>query len=184
MCESKLSNEQKTYVVQRLAGFDSGGAVAKWLREEYEVTISRQAIKYYDPTSYRGRRCAEPWKSLFYETRAAIIAGKAEIGAANKMVRVRWLDIMARAEMDKENSVRAAALLRQVAEEMGDRFTNRQKLEHTGKDGGTIDIAAVTDRDRVRALAALINKVKAAGAPASDAAQCDAAESVDDDQNA
>ena len=176
MGKSKLSDEQKDYVVRRLAGHDSPSAIVKALAEDFGVSVTRNAVIRYDPTSYIGaRECAKRWRKLFLEARAAFNAGKTDIGAANKMVRVRWLDGMARAAMDKEHFMLAAALLKQVAEEMGDRFTNRQKLEHTGKDGGAIDIAAVSDHDRARAIAALINKAKAAGAPASEPAQTGAA---------
>src|SRR3954469_17897064 len=92
----KLTTEQQIELVQRLAGYDSTRAIVKWLREEYGITLTRQTVLYYDPTSYCGRHGTDRWRSLFWETRKAITAGRADIGAANKMVRVRWLDAMAR----------------------------------------------------------------------------------------
>jgi len=118
MTDNKLTDEQKTHVVQRLAGYESSASIAKWLRQECGVAISRQGVEYYDPTSYAGRHCAERWKELFHATRKAIADGYAEIGAANQMVRVCWLDAMARAAMDKGSFKLAADLLAQVAREM------------------------------------------------------------------
>src|SRR5947207_2103256 len=60
----KLTDEHKTFVVQRLAGFDSVASIVTWLREEYQVSISRQSVRYYDPTTYAGRECPERWKTL------------------------------------------------------------------------------------------------------------------------
>jgi hypothetical protein len=163
----KLGDEHKMYVVVRLAGFDSPREVMEGLRADFGIVIARQSVEYYDPTYGAGTELAERWKTLFTETRARVLAGRALIGAANKMVRVRWLDQMVHEAREKGDTRHAAQLLVQAAMEMGDRFTNRQKLEHSGKDGGAIGLAAVSDYDRARAVVALINTVKAAGAPAS-----------------
>src|SRR6266446_9107295 len=50
--QQKLSEEQRTQVVQRLAGFHSLVAIIQWLREEYGLTISGKGVSHYDPTSY------------------------------------------------------------------------------------------------------------------------------------
>ena len=175
MSNRKLNDAQKTSVVQRLAGHDSPGAIVRALAEDHGIVISNQAITRYDPTSYYGRRSLnERWRTLFFTTRAAIVAGQAEIAAANKMVRVRWLDFMARDAMDRRKFRVAREMLADVAKELGQRDTNPQTLELTGKGGGPIEIAGVSDLDRARAIVALINKVKAARAPASEPAPCDA----------
>src|SRR5436190_4004470 len=150
----KLTEEQKIKVVQRLAGFDPPFLVRKWLREECGVNITLQALEYYDPTSYAGRHLLKRWKSLFLATRKAILEDRAVIGAANKMVRVRWLDGLVHDAMNKGDAKLAADLLAQVAREMGGSYTNRQRLEHTGKGGGPVEVKEVTDRQRARALAA------------------------------
>jgi len=135
----KLTEEQKIKVVQRLAGFDPPFLVRKWLREECGVNITLQALEYYDPNCYAGRHLLERWKSLFLATRKAIKEGSAEIGAANKMVRVRLLDGLAHKAMNKGDARRTAKLLAQVAKEMGDSYTNKHKHEHSGPDGGPIE---------------------------------------------
>src|SRR5712671_6838685 len=122
----KLNREHKVQLVQRLAGFDTHRAIIKWLQEEYGITLSRKGVAYYDPTTYAGRRLVERWKTLFFETRKAIREGRVEIGAANKMVRVRWLDAMARDAMDEGEFKVAAQLLAQTAKEVGDTVPDRQ----------------------------------------------------------
>ncbi len=126
----KLTEAEKIDVVLRLAGYDSPPAIARSLKEEFGITIAVSSIAFYDPTSCHGRRCPKRWATLFHETRAKIIAGLSDVGAANKMVRVRWLDQMARSQMAANDSAEARALLKQAAEEMGEGVTHRH--EHRG----------------------------------------------------
>src|SRR5204863_325424 len=143
--------------------------IHKWLREECDVNITCRALEYYNPTWHAGRHLLERWKRLFFATRKAILENMAEVGAANKMVRVHWLDGLVHDAMNKGDARLAADLLAQVAREMGGSYTNRQRLEHTGKGGGPVEVKEVTDRQRARALAALITKARAAPAePGSD----------------
>lgn len=127
---SKLTEAQKVEVVLRLAGYDNPTAIARSLKEELGIDIAVSSIALYDPTTYRGRQCPARWATLFHETRAKIIAGLSDVGAAYKMVRVRWLDQMARNEMAANNSAEARALIRQAAEEMSEGVTH--KHEHHG----------------------------------------------------
>jgi hypothetical protein len=127
---SKLTEALKVEVVLRLAGYDNPTAIARSLKEELGIDIAVSSIAFYDPTTYRGRQCPARWATLFNETRAKIIAGLSDVGAAYKMVRVRWLDQMARSEMASNNSAEARALIRQAAEEMGEGVTHRH--EHHG----------------------------------------------------
>ena len=127
---SKLTEAQKVDVVLRLAGYDSPAAIARSLKEEFGIEIRASSIAFYDPTTPRGKACPQRWAALFHETRAKIIAGLSDIGAANKMVRVRWLDQMARSQMAADNSAEARALIRQAAEEMGEGVRHRH--DHHG----------------------------------------------------
>ena len=123
----KLTDEQKIKVVQRLAAYDSPAVILKWLREEYALTVDRTAVTYYDPNSYAGRRCPERWKTLFFAMRKATVANWAEIGAANKMVRVRWLDRLVHDAMDRGDAKLAAQILAQVAREMDPRYATKKQ---------------------------------------------------------
>jgi hypothetical protein len=122
----KLTDEQKSFVVQQLAGFDSAASIIRRLREEYQVSITPTAVRYYDPTTYAGKGCPERWKTLFDATRKAIHDGRAEIGIANKMVRLRWLDAMAHDAMDNGKFKAATLILAQAAREMGEGYRKRK----------------------------------------------------------
>src|ERR1044072_3657663 len=123
----KLNNERKAEIVVRLACYDSTSAIAKSLREEHGIEMTRQAIERYNPLRYVGRRCSEQWATLFYETRRKLVEGRADIGVAPKMVRVRWLDQMVHREMSEGNTAEARALLKQAAEEMNEEATQRHE---------------------------------------------------------
>ena len=161
----KLNDRLKEYVVERLAGFDSPSAIAKSLRDEFGVTISRQSIEAYH--ALRRPRCAEKWKELFVATRRAIIEGKAERGAANKMVRLRWRENMVLRAMEREDFALADRLLNSIAGEVGEGKCDESEER------------PITEADRTRVLAALVAQAEAeqahAAANRGDAANGDVA---------
>ena len=123
----KLTEEQQIYLVQRVAGFDSPRAIIKSMQEEFGITITHTTVQYYNPSTYHGRLSADKWKTLFDETRKAIIEGRVEIGVANKMVRLRRLDAMAQDAMDEGNFNSAVKVLAQAARETGERRAKKQR---------------------------------------------------------
>jgi len=149
----KLNDRLKEYVVERLAGFDSVSAIVKSLREEFGVTVCRQSIEQYH--ALRRPRCAERWKELFVATRRAIIEGKAERGAANKMVRLRWRENMVLRAMEREDFALADRLLNSIASEVGE-----GKWEES-------EARPITEADRARVLAALVAQTQAERAHAA-----------------
>jgi len=114
----KLTCAEKTEVVRRLAGFAQPNAIAKAMKEDFGIEITPQAIAYYDPTRYSTSPCPKRWSDLFWTMRAEFIASVADVGAAHPTVRVRRLDAMACAQMEKGNTAEARALLKQAADEM------------------------------------------------------------------
>jgi len=114
----KLTGAEKTEVVRRLAGFEQPNAIAKRMKEDFGIEITPQAIAYYDPTRYSTSPCPKRWSDLFWTMRAEFIASVDDVGAAHPTVRVRRLDQMACAQMEKGNTAEARALLKQAADEM------------------------------------------------------------------
>jgi hypothetical protein len=137
----KLTNEQRIELVQRLARFDSAGSIIKWLQDQYGITIAHHGLDYYDPSTYQGRGTPERWKILFFETRKAFLAGKAEIGVANKMVRLRWLDAMARDAMDSGKLGPATRILAHAAKETGE---NDKRRTHDQIEPRTSEFSGLT----------------------------------------
>lgn len=131
---AKLTEEQKTFIVQRVAMFDSPSTVADAFKDEFKVVIPRQQVEDYDPA--KRPKLHDQWKALHDATRKAFLEETAKVPTAHRAVRIRKLDRMAEKAESKGNMVLAAALLKQIAEEVGDAYTNRREL--TGKGGAPI----------------------------------------------
>jgi hypothetical protein len=146
----KLSNEQKVFVVQALASFDSAHEVAKMVKEAFGITIAPQSIEFYDPTKKAGENVADRWRKLFWATREAFLKEEAAIGISHRVVRMRKLQRQVDLNEQRGNSAMVAQLLEQAAKEMGNAYSNKHRLEHTGKDGGpinTVDLTKLTGEE-------------------------------------
>lgn len=133
---TKLNEEQKAFVVQRLACFDTLSEIKDALNEEYGISISIQAIERYDPTKRAGQQLSEKYKILFENTRKAFKENIEDIPEANLAVRLRALSKMSRQARMRKNYPLAAQLLKQIAEEMGGAYTNERKHRHGGEKPG------------------------------------------------
>ena len=135
MAKSKLTNDQKVFLVQSLAMFDTPSEAVKQLQEAFGVTITKQSIEGYDPTKKAGENIAKRWRALFEATRKAFLEDTANIGISHRAVRMRKLARQVDLNEQRGNSAMVAQLLEQAAKEMGDHYTDRRRVEHTGKDG-------------------------------------------------
>ncbi len=160
--EGRLTEEQKIFVVGELACWRKPQEVADALKEQFGVELERQSIERYDPTKYAGRGLKDPLLTLFHDTRRAYREETANIALSGKAERIRRLEDLAdkviamaqKAEIAgnlafAEKLVeRAQLVFKQIAEEMGDAFTNRREL--TGKNGAPLippppDLSALTN---------------------------------------
>jgi len=124
-----LSDEVKTFIVQQLACFETPSEVAKAVKDEFGIEVSRQAVEAYDPAKRAGRSLSEEFRSLFAATRETFLTDTAAIGVSHKVVRLRTLARLADRAEKQGNMVLVASLLEQVAKECGDAFTNRQRID-------------------------------------------------------
>lgn len=130
-----LTADQKLFVVQRAACFDSPDVIVKAFKEEFGFDISKQSCENYDPTKVNGQNLSQKFKDVFYETRKRFTEDFSSIPIANKSYRLRMLDRMAKTAESKGNMGMAASLAEQAAKEVGDAYSNTRKHEVTGKDG-------------------------------------------------
>lgn len=135
MPAGKLTDDVRTYVVQCLACFDAPSVVVVAVKKEFGLTVKPQAIEAYDPTKRAGRNLSKRWRALFEETRKAFLEDTSKIAISHRVVRLRALQRMAEKAEGMGNMALAAQLHEQAAKECGDAYSNRHKLEHTGKDG-------------------------------------------------
>lgn len=139
-----LKPDVKAYIIQSLACFDTPTLVVESVQKEFGLKITRQQAESHDPTKVSGKALAKKWVDLFYTTRERFKTEISDIPIANKAYRLRVLDRMATRTETMKNYALAAQIVEQAAKECGDAYTNRQKVEHTGKDGGPIESATLT----------------------------------------
>lgn len=136
---ARLKPEVKTYIVQRLACFDTPTQVSEGVKDEFGIEMSRMAIQAYDPTKSAGAELGVKLRKVFEDTRERFLSDTSEIAISHKAVRLRMLQRMAESAEKRGNLVLAASLLEQAAKEVGEAYTNKRVTEVTGKDGGPIE---------------------------------------------
>ncbi|EKY3117306.1 DUF2280 domain-containing protein [Cronobacter turicensis] len=130
-----LSTEVKAFIVQSLACFESPAKVIELVKAEYGIDVSRQQVSQYTPGNAMAAKLSQKWVDLFNDTRKRFQTEIADIPIANKAYRLRVLDRMAASAEKMKNMALTAALMEQAAKEVGDAYSNKQKVEHTSPDG-------------------------------------------------
>jgi len=141
---ASLKPEVKAFIVQSLACFDSPSTVVEAVLKEFGIKISRQQAESHNPTKASGKTLAPKWVEMFDATRERFQNETADIPIANKAYRLRALDRMASKTEGMKNFALTAQLIEQAAKECGDAYTNKLKVESTGKDGAPIKTENVT----------------------------------------
>ena len=126
----ELPGPVKAFIVQRLARFYGPAQVAKAVKEEFGLEVSRQRVHFYDPTR-AGRALNEELKALFFETQAKAKQDLNSISSYHKAIRLQRLDAMIMTAIERGNMPLAAQLLEQAAKGAGGAYTNKHQLEHT-----------------------------------------------------
>lgn len=127
-----LTDEQKTYVVQCLAVFQTPSVVVKGIKAEWGVAITPQAVECYDPTKRAGRALAKRWRALFEETRARFLEDTASVGIAHRVVRLATLQRLADRAESMGALKLAAEMCERAAKEMGGAYDRNGDEERGG----------------------------------------------------
>jgi hypothetical protein len=138
----KLSEEQKIFIVTRLALHESPAEVREAFRDEYGAAIDSRIVQGYDASKPgNGRRIAKDLRELFERTRKEFEDEAVAVPIANKVYRLRIYDRVARRAMMDGNLPLAMEAAEKAAKETGGAFTNHKTLG--GKEGGRpVPIAA------------------------------------------
>lgn len=149
VAEPKLSEEAQIFAVTELACFRTPSEVAEALKTEYGVEITRQSVQRYDPTTYAGRTLSEKLKTVFSDARRRWREETADIAISGKAARIRELESLAKKAAGMNNLALAKEIYKQIAEEMGDVFTNKRTLDGKLGVGGEVafkpDLSGLTD---------------------------------------
>ncbi|HHI0524546.1 DUF2280 domain-containing protein [Klebsiella quasipneumoniae subsp. quasipneumoniae] len=153
-----LSTEVKAFIVQSLACFESPTKVIELVKAEYGIDVSRQQVSQYTPGNAMAAKLSQKWIDLFNATRKRFQNEIADIPIANKAYRLRVLDRMATNAEKMKNYGMTSQLLEQAAKDVGDAYSNKLKVESTGKDGGPIktETVAMTPQEAAEAYKKLM----------------------------
>lgn len=146
-----LKPEIKAFIVQSVACFDTPSQVVESVLKEFGIQITRQQVEQNDPTKISGKGLAQKWVELFNLTRDRFLNEISDIPIANKAYRLRVLQRMSTTAEGMKNLGMTAQLLEQAAKEVGDAYSNKQKVELTGKDGGPLNQVTYTAEDYAKA---------------------------------
>ena len=109
------------------------------VKEEFSIDVSRQQCEAYDPTKRVGKDLSDELKKEFEVTRKDFLDAPQNIPIANLSVRLQRLENQY--IKHGKNRIAAQSLLKQAAEDMGGKYTNKQEI--TGKDGEALQTTVV-----------------------------------------
>ncbi len=127
-----LKDDQKLFIVQALACFDTPSQVIELVKQEFDIDVTQQQLQAYNPATKAGARMSQKLKDVFEVTRTRSLEEVSDIPVANQAYRLRQLHRMANEAMRRKNIVLAASLMEQAAKEMGGMFTNKRELSGPG----------------------------------------------------
>lgn len=133
-----LNTKVKAYIVRGLATYMTPSEVVDAVKQEFGgLIITRQQVAKYDPDKASGVNLSDKWQQLFVKHRKNFNDEINSIPIANKAYRLRMLDDMVRDALESKNRPLVAKLLNQAAKEVGEVFTNSQKVNHVSRDDST-----------------------------------------------
>ena len=135
-----LNKKQKLFIVRSLAQFNTPQETVLLVKEEFTIDVSRQQCEAYDPTKRVGKDLSAELKAEFEATRKDFLEAPQNIPIANLTVRLQRLENQY--QKHGKNRVAALSILKQAAEDMGGKYTNKQEI--TGAGGGPLQSENVT----------------------------------------
>ncbi|TCB67404.1 DUF2280 domain-containing protein [Acinetobacter sp. ANC 4216] len=131
---ASLNKKQKLFIVRSLAQFNTPQETVVLVKEEFEIDVSRQQCEAYDPTKRVGKDLSAELKAEFEAARKDFLDTPQNIPIANLSVRLQRLENQY--QKHGKNRVAALSILKQAAEDMGGKYTNKTEL--TGADGSPL----------------------------------------------
>lgn len=122
---AKLDGEIQTFILAEFARGKGGAQIAKNVKKEFGVELDRRQVWYYNPEN---PDLAQKWKAMFEQLREKVLEDVVTCAGWHQGFRMRELVELYYAAKAIGNSPHAAQLLRQMAQERGDVFTNRRNI--------------------------------------------------------
>lgn len=134
-----LKKEVKLFIVRSLAVFNTPTETAELVHQDYGVVVTKQQCEKYDPTKRSGENLSPELKAEFEATREAFLEKPKNIPIANLSVRLQRMENQY--QKHGKNRVAALSILKQAAEDVGGKYTNKQEI--TGAGGGPLQTTTV-----------------------------------------
>jgi hypothetical protein len=125
----KLNEDQKVFIITRLACFQAPSLVAADFSDEYGIALTSSHVQCYDPEKKAGENLLPQWKQFFFQTREAFMANKIFTAISIREVRVESLARIATRAERAGNYKMALKALEQAAKEQGDVYTNKVAMD-------------------------------------------------------
>lgn len=134
-----LRKEVKLFIVRSLAVFNTPTETVDLVHLEYGVQVTKQQCEKYDPTKRSGQSLSEEFKKEFELVRQDFLDKPLNIPIANLSVRLQRLENQY--IKHGKNRVAALSILKQAAEDVGGKYTNKQEVDHSG----SLEIQSLSD---------------------------------------
>ena len=131
-----LNQKHKLFIVRSLAQWNTPTETVELVQQEFGITITRQQCEAYDPTKRTGQNLSKVLAEEFRKTRDLFRKNVVEMPLANIAVRLRHYEDLLNNPQNKRNPMLQLTILKQAAEDMGGKYTNKQEI--TGAGGGPI----------------------------------------------
>lgn len=129
-----LKKEVKLFIVRSLAVFNTPSETVELVHQDYGIKVTKQQCEKYDPTKRSGENLSEELRLDFEKTREMFLGKPESIPIANLAVRLQRLENQY--QKHSKNRVAALNILKQAAEDIGGKYTNKQEI--TGAGGGPL----------------------------------------------
>ncbi len=126
-----LKKEVKLFIVRSLAVFNTPTETAELVNLEYGIKVTKQQCEKYDPTKRAGEKLSEELKSDFEKTREMFLGKPEAIPISNLAVRMQRYENLF--QKYSKNRVAATSILRQAAEDIGGKYTNKTDVTTNGE---------------------------------------------------
>jgi len=152
---AKLKTNIQTFIVQQFAMYSTPQEIVDLVKVNFSIETTRSQVFFYNADM--NPTLAQKWKDLFDRTREKFLSDTSSIAIAQRSYRLNELDKIYQGQKNapRPNTAAMKDTLEQAAKEAGEAFTNKQKHEHTGKDGKdlpqTITVNIVKSASVVRA---------------------------------
>lgn len=134
-----LKKEVKLFIVRSLAVFNTPTETVELVNQEYGVIVTKQQCEKYDPTKRAGKNLSEEFRKEFELVRQDFLDKPLNIPIANLSVRLQRLENQY--IKHGKNRVAALSILKQAAEDVGGKYTNKKEVDHSG----SLEIQSLSD---------------------------------------